>query len=274
MSSRSSSRKPEARGGPKPETRGERVQKLLADTGFASRREIDRLIQAGRVIVDGKPAVPGSRLNGDEKVFVDGKRVRLPEAPARKKSLPDVLLYHKPTGEITARRDPEGRKTVFESLPRPPRGRWIAVGRLDLNTSGLLLFTNDGALANRLMHPRYEIVRHYAVRVRGDLADGQLAALSTGIELEDGAACFERIEAMGGGRANHWYEVSLREGRNREVRRMFEAVGAVVSRLMRIAYGPIALGKLARGRYRPLVPAEVSALVNATSDELPPRVQR
>jgi len=259
MSSRSTSRKPEPR--------GERVQKVLADTGLASRREIDWLIQAGRVIVDGKPAVPGSRLTGDEKVLVDGKRIRLPDAAPRSKRLPEVLLYHKPTGEITARRDPEGRQTVFESLPRPPGGRWIAVGRLDLNTSGLLLFTTDGALANRLMHPRYGLERRYAVRVRGELSERQLAALTEGIELEDGTARFENVEAVGGGRANQWYEVSLREGRNREVRRMLEALGVTVSRLMRVSYGPIALGKLARGRHRSLTPAEVAALMAAAGGE-------
>jgi len=260
MSSRSTSRKPE--------TRGDRVQKVLAETGFASRRQIDRLIQAGRVVVDGKPAVPGSRLSGDEAVFVDGKRIRLPNSQPRTRRFPEVLLYHKPTGEITARRDPEGRQTVFESLPKPPHGRWIAVGRLDLNTSGLLLFTTDGALANRLMHPRYGLERRYAVRLRGELDPRQLAALAEGIELEDGSARFESIEPVGGGRANQWYEVSLREGRNREVRRMLDAVGITVSRLIRIAYGPVELGKLARGRHRPLAPPEVGALMAAAGGEV------
>jgi 23S rRNA pseudouridine2605 synthase len=247
---------------PKLEARGERVQKVLAGTGFASRREIDRLIRAGRVVIDGRPAVLGDRLLGREKVLVDGRRIHLPEPGL---AVDAVLAYHKPVGEITARRDPEGRKTVFDSLPKAPRGRWIAIGRLDINTSGLLLFATDGELAHRLMHPSFEIEREYAVRVRGQLGDAQSNRLVRGIELEDGVARFERIEPMGGGNANNWYHVTLREGRNREVRRLFEAVDVTVSRLIRIRYGPIELGRLKRGSHRRLDDDERSALDAAVS---------
>ncbi|MGD8341030.1 MAG: pseudouridine synthase [Gammaproteobacteria bacterium] len=253
MSSRSTS--------PKAEAKGERVQKVLAETGLASRREIDRLIKAGRVVVDGRPAVPGDRLLGHEKVLVDGRHVRLRAGPSGDRG--SILLYHKPAGEVTSRRDPEGRPTVFDRLPRPPRGRWIAIGRLDISTSGLLLFTTDGELAHRLMHPSYEVKREYTVRIRGQLSDEQVQSLGRGVELEDGTAQFERIESMRGSHANSWYRVELSEGRNREVRRMFEAVGATVSRLMRTRYGPISLGRIARGRYRLLGHAELAALRSA-----------
>lgn len=252
MSSRSSSRKPERR--------GERVQKVLANTGLASRREIDRLIQAGRVLIDGRTAQPGERLLGQEVVRVDGRRIRLPQSETTGQS---VVAYHKPTGEVTSRRDPEGRKTVFESLPKPPRGRWIAVGRLDINTAGLLLFATDGDLAHRLMHPSYEIERNYAVRVRGTLSDEQIALLTQGVALEDGVARFEYIQPMNTGSVNSWYEVGLREGRNREVRRLFEAIGIVVSRLIRIRYGPIDLGRMTRGRCRYLDDGELEQLYSA-----------
>jgi 23S rRNA pseudouridine2605 synthase len=252
MSSRSTS--------PKPEVKGERVQKVLASAGLASRREIDRLIQAGRVVIDGRPAVPGDRLLGQESVLVDGRRIRLP-TPAT--AVDAVLAYHKPVGEITARRDPEGRKTVFEALPRPPKGRWIAIGRLDINTSGLLLFATDGELAHRLMHPSFEIEREYAVRIRGRLSDAQAERLMAGIALDDGMARFDRIEPMGGGNANNWYQLALKEGRNREVRRLFEAIGVTVSRLIRIRYGPVELGRLKRGGHRLLEPNERAAVYAA-----------
>lgn len=253
MSSRSTSQRPDAK--------GERVQKVLADSGLASRREIDRLVKAGRVVVDGKTAVPGDRLLGTEKVLVDGRRVRLraPAASAQR----DVLLYHKPAGEVTSKRDPEGRPTVFDKLPRPVRGRWIAIGRLDISTSGLLLFTTDGELAHRLMHPSYEIEREYAVRIRGQLSDEQLDTLHKGVALDDGMARFDEIDPMRSGKANSWYRVVLREGRNREVRRMFETMGITVSRLIRVRYGPVNLGRMSRGKFRLLESPEQTALYQA-----------
>ncbi|HEY5666343.1 MAG TPA: pseudouridine synthase [Gammaproteobacteria bacterium] len=253
MSSRSTS--------PRPEPRGERVQKVLADSGLASRREIDRLLQAGRVVVDGKTAVPGDRLLGHEKVLVDGRRVRLRAAAPGGQS--EVLLYHKPAGEVTSRRDPEGRPTVFDSLPKPSRGRWIVIGRLDISTSGLLLFTTDGELAHRLMHPSYEVEREYAVRIRGQLREEQLVMLCEGVALDDGMAQFDEIEPMRGGKANNWYRVVLREGRKREVRRMFEAIGVTVSRLIRVRYGPVNLGRMSRGKSRFLESGEHKALYSA-----------
>jgi len=175
---------------------------------------------------------------------------------------PRVLLYHKPEGEIVSRHDPQGRPSVFNALPRLRGGRWIAIGRLDFNSCGLLLFTNDGALANRLMHPRYRLEREYAVRVLGDLAPDALEKLTEGIELEDGVARFTRLQPAGGEGANRWYRVALEEGRKREVRRLFAAVGVTVSRLMRVRYGPIALPRnLKRGQCRELEPEEVQALL-------------
>lgn len=250
MSSRSTS--------PKPEQKGERVQKVLARTGFASRREIDKLILAGRVVIDNRPAVPGDRLLGTEKVQIDGKLVRLGEPKADTSTR--VLLYHKPVGEISARKDPERRKTVFDSLPRAPHGRWILIGRLDINTSGLLLLTTDGELAHRLMHPSFEVEREYAVRIRGTLNDSQFESVCQGVYLEDGPASFEAIEPMNPGTSNSWYRVTLKEGRNREVRRIFEAIDVTVSRLIRIRYGSVNLDRLKRGGYRLLSPAEIGAL--------------
>jgi 23S rRNA pseudouridine2605 synthase len=257
MSSRSSSRKPEPK--------GERVQKVLANAGLASRREIDRLIQSGRVLIDGRPAIPGDRLHGREKVLVDGRPIRLPASTQETRG--EVLAYHKPAGEISSRRDPDRRRTVFESLPKPPRGRWIAIGRLDINTSGLLLFTTDGDLAHRLMHPSFEVEREYAVRIRGQLSDEQAAALRRGVRLEDGPARFDELNPMGAGRANSWYQVRLGEGRYREVRRMFEAVGATVGRLIRIRYGPVSLGRMARGTWRLLDDREREKLYAAVGYE-------
>ena len=195
-----------------------------------------------------------------DKVKVGGRLVNLHFA-AR---VPRVLLYHKPEGEIVSRDDPQGRPSVFNALPRMRGGRWIAIGRLDFNSCGLLLFTSDGALANRLMHPRYGIDREYAVRVLGEVDEASLKKLTEGIELEDGMARFIRLQVAGGEGANHWYHVTLEEGRNREVRRMFEAVGVTVSRLMRVRYGPVHLpANLKRGQCRELEPNEVQALLKA-----------
>lgn len=257
MSSRSTSQKDDGR--------GERVQKVLAGTGLASRREIDRLIQQGRVVVDGRPAQPGDRLIGDERVAVDGRPVQLParDLPHRYRG----LAYYKPEGEIATRKDPEGRKTVFDALPHTADGRWIAVGRLDINTSGLLLFSIDGELAHRLMHPSAEIEREYAVRIRGDLSEEKLQQLVSGVDLDDGPARFDSIERQGAGKSNSWLHVVLREGRNREVRRLFAAVGVTVSRLMRIRFGPIDLGRIQRGRFRYLENSELAALYAAAGIE-------
>jgi 23S rRNA pseudouridine2605 synthase len=235
-----------------------KLQKALADAGLGSRRELEEWIAAGRVSVNGEPAHVGQRIGPHDKVRVSGRLVNL-KLTAR---LPRVLLYHKPEGEIVSRDDPEKRASVFEKLPRINGGRWIAIGRLDFNSCGLLLFTSSGDLANRLMHPRYGLERDYAVRILGELSDEAAQRLTTGIEIGDGEAHFLRLHDAGGEGANHWYNVTLAEGRNREVRRMFEAVGVTVSRLMRVRYGPIALPPgLKRGQCRELDSAEVAQLL-------------
>lgn len=237
-----------------------KLQKALADAGLGSRREIEEWIAAGRVHVNGETAHLGQRILATDKVKVGGRLTNLHFA----ERVPRVLLYHKPEGEIVSRDDPQGRPSVFNALPRLRGGRWIAIGRLDFNSCGLLLFTTDGALANRLMHPRYGIDREYAVRVLGELDESALARLTDGIELEDGPAKFIRLRPAGGEGANHWYNVTLEEGRNREVRRMFDAVGVTVSRLMRVRYGPIVLPpNLKRGQNRELTPDEVKALLRS-----------
>lgn len=236
----------------------ERLQKKLASAGFGSRREIERWIAEGRVRIDGRVAQLGDGLTGGERVEVDGRVVRL-QAPQ-----PRLLAYHKNAGEITARHDPEGRPTVFASLPRAGGGRWIAIGRLDLNTSGLLLLTTDGELANRMMHPSYQVERTYAVRVLGGLDETQRRALQEGVLLDDGPARVQRIWEAGGEGANRWYHLVLTEGRQREVRRLIERVGGEVSRLIRIGYGPIVLSpRLRRGRFEAVPPEQVRACYQA-----------
>lgn len=228
---------------------------------MGSRREIERWIVAGRVVVNGHPAQLGQRLTGSERVFVDGRRVETDAAlrPAAHAH----LAYYKPAGQVSSRSDAQGRPTVFSALPPPRRGRWINVGRLDISTSGLLLFTTDGELAHRLMHPRHEIVREYAVRLLGEPNAAQLEQLRAGVVLEDGPARFDAVARSGGTSRNVWYRVSLHEGRNREVRRMFEALGLTVSRLIRVKYGPVELGVLHRGGRRPLTRTEIRALYAA-----------
>lgn len=249
------------RGGvaPAAEDKPERLHKLLAQSGVGSRREMEEWITAGRVNVNGETATLGQVVSPGDRVKVNGRLVNLKFAASR---VPRVILYHKPEGQIVSRADPEGRESVFDALPRMRGGRWIAIGRLDYNTSGLLLFTTSGELANRLMHPRYNLRREYAARVLGEMEPEALAQLTQGVELEDGVAQFATLEDGGGQGANHWYRVSLFEGRNREVRRMFEAVGATVSRLIRLSYGPFVLpSNLKRGQVRELTEAEVAKLM-------------
>lgn len=225
----------------------EKLQKVLARAGHGSRREIETMISAGRVSVDGKLATLGDRIENDKslKIRIDGHLVSIAESATE---VCRVLAYYKPEGELCTRNDPEGRPTVFDRLPRLRGSRWIAVGRLDVNTCGLMLFTTDGELANRLMHPSREVEREYAVRVFGEVDDDKIRQLSKGVQLEDGPASFKTIKFAGGEGINQWYNVTLTEGRNREVRRLWEAVGVQVSRLMRVRYGDILLPKgLPRG---------------------------
>lgn len=236
----------------------ERLHKLLAQSGVGSRREMEELIVAGRVNVNGETATLGQSASPGDRIKVNGKLLHLKFS----NRLPRVIIYHKPEGEIVSRDDPDHRPNVFTSLPKMSGGRWVAVGRLDFNTSGLLLFTTSGDLANRLMHPRYNLVREYAVRVLGEISLESRQRLLDGIELDDGTAQFATFQDVGGDGANHWYRVSLFEGRNREVRRMFEAVGVVVSRLMRVRYGPFMLPpNLKRGKVLELGEADVQKLL-------------
>jgi 23S rRNA pseudouridine2605 synthase len=246
---------------PRDVSASERIQKALAAAGLGSRREIEGWITAGRISVNGKPAKLGDRITPEDRVALDKRVIRTLEH--RDPETRRVILYHKPEGELTTRKDPQGRPTVFESLPRVRGARWVSVGRLDTNTSGLLLFTTDGELANKLMHPSTEVEREYAVRVLGKISDEQLAALTTGVQLDDGPAKFDLIHEAGGEGANHWYHVTLREGRNREVRRLWEAVRVTVSRLIRIRYGAIVLPRnIPRGGWRDATEAELKVLLD------------
>ena len=239
----------------------ERLQKWLAGQGLGSRRELEGWIAAGRVSVDGETAVLGQKVTGEENILVDGRRVVAPTASA---PTARTLVYHKPIGEICTRSDPEGRPTVFENLPRLRGRRWISIGRLDVQTSGLLLFTTDGDLAHRAMHPGAGLDREYAVRVQGELDEASLQQLRHGVELDDGPARFDHLEIGGGEGQNRWYRVVVSEGRNRVVRRLFEAVGGRVSRLIRVRFGPLVLPRdVKRGRFRDLELDELQALYAA-----------
>ncbi|GGI15754.1 pseudouridine synthase [Oxalicibacterium faecigallinarum] len=223
-----------------------KLHKVLAEAGLGSRRDMEELIIAGRVSVNGEPAHIGQRILPTDQVRINGKLIQRKVS----KKPPRVLIYHKPAGEIVSTSDPEGRPSVFDRLPTMKAAKWLAVGRLDFNTEGLLLFTTSGDLANRLMHPRYGIDREYAVRTLGELEEGMRQKLLAGVELDDGPAQFSKIADGGGEGVNKWYRVTIGEGRNREVRRMFEAVGLTVSRLIRTRYGAMTLPHgLKRGRW-------------------------
>jgi 23S rRNA pseudouridine2605 synthase len=254
----------------------QRLHKVLASCGFGSRRAMEDMIIAGRITVNRLPAEVGQKVGPGDEVRINGELVKVRFSEPR----PRILMYHKPTGEIVTRDDPEGRPTVFEKLPNIGNGKWINVGRLDYNTEGLMLFTNSGELANRLMHPRYEVEREYAVRIMGRLSDEQMQKLTTGVDLEDGPAKCESV-ADGGGEeegANHWYHVVLKEGRNREVRRLFEALGLTVSRLIRTRYGTLAMPSvMKRADTLELEPAEVAAVLETAGLKVqggPPGQQR
>ncbi|HID01305.1 MAG TPA: rRNA pseudouridine synthase [Piscirickettsiaceae bacterium] len=241
----------------------EKLQKLIAQTGRASRREAERWIEAGRVKVNGRIAQLGDRALPTDRIEIDGKPIK---SAHLHQEATEVLLYNKPEGVVCSRKDDKGRPTIFEQMPKRHHGRWISVGRLDVNTSGLLLMTNNGELANRLMHPRYALEREYAVRVLGELTPEQLRQLREGVQLDDGMAKFKRITPMPGETEgkNRWYKVVLTEGRNREVRRLFAALGLTVNRLIRIRYGQFSLPRnLGRGRTRPLTWRQVNMLLRS-----------
>ncbi len=236
----------------------EKLQKVLARAGKGSRREVEKFIEAGRVSVDGKVARLGDRVELNQQIRLDGHTVKLEDEKSR---ICRVLVYHKPEGELCTRKDPQGRRTVFDRLPPLENDRWIAIGRLDINTSGLLLFTNDGELANRLMHPSYEVEREYAVRVFGDVTTQTLKTLTDGVELDDGLAKFLKIVPHGGEGINKWFNVTLMEGRNREVRRLWQSQDVEVSRLIRVRYGDLHLNKrLPQGGWEELPLKELNYL--------------
>ncbi|MAY02748.1 MAG: 23S rRNA pseudouridine(2605) synthase RluB [Gammaproteobacteria bacterium] len=239
-------------------TKDEKLQKVLARAGYGSRREMENWIAQGRVLVNGKTATLGDRVTADDKISVDGKKL----SANTPHSVPQtVLLYNKPIGEICTRKDPEGRPSVFAKLPRIQHARWVAVGRLDINTSGLLLFTTDGELANKLMHPSTQIEREYAVRVMGEVTQEMVENMHRGVLLEDGMARFSDIQYFAGEGANQWYHVVITEGRNREVRRLWESQGVKVSRLKRVRYGNIFIPSVIKvGQFRQLPATEVKEL--------------
>ena len=235
----------------------EKLQKVLARAGIGSRREMERWIEQGRVKVNDVVATLGDRVTSKDNIKVDNKYINQQRSQVQQR----VIAYHKPVGEVCTRDDPEGRKTIFANLPKLRSGRWISVGRLDLNTSGLLLLTTDGELANKLMHPSSEIEREYAVRILGEVSPDIIKELTTNVPLDDGDAHFSDVKATGGEGANHWYNVILKEGRNREVRRLWEHFGFAVSRLMRVRYGNITLERRVRpSKSEDLTDKEISVL--------------
>ncbi|HHF7343829.1 TPA: 23S rRNA pseudouridine(2605) synthase RluB [Legionella feeleii] len=239
----------------------ERLQKILSQAGFGSRREMERWIEQGLIHVNGVVAKLGDVANVDDKISVKGKVIA---NPLKSQSKTRILIYHKPVGEISSKHDPKHEKTVFDRLPYLKQGRWVQVGRLDINTSGLLIFTNNGELANRLMHPKFGLEREYAVRVHGQVSAEAINAMLKGVDLEDGVAQFKRIEFRGGEGTNSWYHVVLTEGRNREVRRLWQSQGVEVSRLIRIRYGHLTMPRsLARGNFVELSKQDVEGFLAA-----------
>jgi 23S rRNA pseudouridine2605 synthase len=245
----------------------QKIHKVLAQAGLGSRREMEELIRAGKVRVNGAPAQVGMRVQAGDVIRVGRRQVTVRDDS----KLPRIILYHKPEGEIVSHDDPQGRPSVFDRLPPMRRGKWLAIGRLDYNTSGLLILTTSGELANRLMHPRYEVEREYAVRIIGKLTEEKLRQLMRGVRLEDGMARFEQLEERGGRGLNNWYRVVLREGRNRIVRRMFDAVGYRVSRLMRVRFGIVSLPfGVRRGGWRETDAQQTAAIMEWSATLLAP----
>lgn len=243
----------------------EKIQKILANAGLASRRQIENWLREGRISVDGAIAKLGDRITTDAKVRVDGREIKLIKSTSQKTR---VLLYHKPEGEICSRSDPENRPTIFDRLPLLRNGRWISVGRLDFNTSGVLLLTNDGELAHKLMHPSQEIEREYAVRIQGQVSPNMIKTLKEGVLIDDQPAHFEQIIDAGGEGSNHWYHVMVKEGRNRIVRKLWESQGLLVSRLIRIRFGCITLPRmLRRGRWAELERDDIDQIKNMLSEK-------
>ena len=241
----------------------ERIQKVLAKAGLGSRREMEKVIEDKRVSVNGEVAKLGDKVQRTDELKVDGKTVKIDTKAVRR-----VLIYNKPEGEICTRKDPEGRQTVFDRLPKLTGERWVAVGRLDINTSGLLLFTNDGELANRLMHPSRQIEREYAVRILGEVKQENIDAMCAGVQLDDGMAKFSDVQYFDGKGSNQWYHVVIVEGRNREVRRLWESQGFQVSRLKRVRYGSVFMDSSMRaGTWNELAKKDIDQL--AAIVELP-----
>lgn len=248
----------------------ERIQKVLARAGYGSRRGLETMIKEGKITVNGVVAELGDQIGTDDLIKVEGRAV----SPKRLwQQSQQVLLYNKPVGEVCTRKDPEGRRTIFQSLPSPEQGRWVSVGRLDINTSGLIILTTDGELANKLMHPSNEMDREYAVRVLGEVSTDMMQTLRDGVELEDGKANFADIQPAGGDGANRWFHVVIQEGRNRAVRRLWESQGVQVSRLMRVRYGPVIIPKqLKMGRWMMLESADIEMIYEEV-DLVPPVVE-